>query len=147
MTTDFSKKEPSGPGRLLAFSTVGTFIADLTPDPALYPREQFHPRQALVVGPDGLLYVTNVTNLPAAPAVAIGGQVLHLQPRAPGRSLMPFLSDPGGVGQLNRPEGVVFGLRRQLVHDQLPGGRDRHRQDPKLSRPRRCQARAHRRRV
>lgn len=107
LTTETQKNQPITPGRLLAFRKDGTFLADLTPDPNAFPTGQFHPR-AMVVGPDGLLYVSNIPDLVPPPQVSLGGQVLRFNP-VTGAFVDVFLSDPGGVGHLNRPEGLVFG--------------------------------------
>jgi DNA-binding beta-propeller fold protein YncE len=107
LSTEPSKSKPATPGRLLAFTDTGAFVAELEPDPNAFPLDLFHPR-ALVIGPDGLLYVSNVPELPLPPAVAYGGQVLRFDPNT-GAFIDVFLSDAGGVGQLNRPEGIVFG--------------------------------------
>lgn len=77
---------------------------------------RFHPRGA-VIGPDGLLYVSNVPNL----ATGLGGQVLRFDPETE-NLLDVFIDSKGGstcndstdeackrVDQLNRPEGLVFG--------------------------------------
>jgi DNA-binding beta-propeller fold protein YncE len=90
------------PGRLLAFDEKkGTFLGEFTPPPGFaYP---FHPR-GLVIGENGLLYVANVPTFPPA----TGGQVLVFDPETLD-FIGAFVSDAGGVGQLNRPEGLVFG--------------------------------------
>jgi DNA-binding beta-propeller fold protein YncE len=61
---------------------------------------EHHPR-GVVFGPDGLLYVStrDFTN-------GQGGTVLRFYPD--GKSEV-FIDDKGGVGQLNRPDGLVFG--------------------------------------
>ena len=64
---------------------------------------EFHPRGA-VIGPDGLLYVSNYANL----ITGLGGQVLRFDP-ATGNFIDVFINSTGGVGELNRPEGLVFG--------------------------------------
>ena len=92
-------------GRLLAYNRGGKFLKELTPDPDIVPAGNFHPR-AVVVGPDGYLYVSNVPRRTEGLTVS-GGQVLRFNPRT-----MEFIdvviNDLGGVGQLNRPEGLVF---------------------------------------
>ena len=99
----------NAPGRLLEFTKEGTFVADLTPDSTDFPREQFFPR-GLVIGPDGLLYVANATNLVNTP---LGGDILRFDPEM-GHFVDRFVTSTGGgacdcVDELNRPEGVVFG--------------------------------------
>jgi hypothetical protein len=91
------------PGRLLAFTKNGKFLADLTPDPLKFPRAQFHPR-GVVVGPDDLLYVSNSRDL----ATGLGGHVLRFDPET-GDFKGVFIDSTGGVNELNRPEGLVFG--------------------------------------
>ena len=99
-----SNKQPT-PGRLLAYTIAGA--TDLTPDPVTeFPGGlpvEFHPRGA-VIGPDGLLYVSNYANL----ITGLGGQVLRFDP-ATGNFIDVFINSTGGVGELNRPEGLVFG--------------------------------------
>jgi DNA-binding beta-propeller fold protein YncE len=92
---------PPTPGRVRLYMEDGTFIADLVPDQS-FPLEQFHPR-ALVVGPDGDLYVSNFPNL----GTGLGGDVLRFT--VGGDYVGVVVHDAGGVGQLNRPEGLVFG--------------------------------------
>ncbi len=93
--------EVSDSGKLLAFDEKkGTFLGDFTPPAGFaYP---FHPR-GLVIGENGLLYVSNVPTFPPA----LGGQVLVFDPET-FDFIGAFVSDAGGVGQLNRPEGIVF---------------------------------------
>jgi hypothetical protein len=107
LTTETQKNQPITPGRLLAYGTDGTLLRDLTPDPNAFPTGQFHPR-AMVIGPDGLLYVSNIPDLVPPPQVSLGGQVLRFNPNT-GAFVDVFLDDSGGVGRLNRPEGLVFG--------------------------------------
>ena len=99
----------NAPGRLLEFSKDGTFLADLTPNPPDFPKEQFFPR-GLVIGPDGLLYVANATDLVNTP---LGGDILRFDPET-GHFVDRFVTSTGGgtcdcVNELNRPEGLVFG--------------------------------------
>jgi hypothetical protein len=108
--TDLGLVPPeNAPGRLLEFAKDGTFVADLTPDSTQFPREQFFPR-GLVIGPDGLLYLANATNLVNTP---LGGDILRFDP-ATGHFVDRFVNSTGGgacdcVNELNRPEGIVFG--------------------------------------
>lgn len=85
------------------------FLAALTPESAQFPNMdmQFHPR-GLVIGPDGLLYVSNV-DLTTYP---LGGQVLRFDPKKL-RFVDVFVSSSGPKSdeftkRLNRPEGLVF---------------------------------------
>lgn len=87
-------------GQVLTYGDNGAFLASFK-TPA-FPESEFHPR-AIVFGPDGLLYVS-VRSLKND---GLGGHVLRFT--AEGQFLGIFISDKGGVGQLNRPEGLVFG--------------------------------------
>ena len=89
-------------GRLLAFDEkTGAFLRKFTPpDGFAY---KFHPR-GLVIGPNGLLYVSNFPDL----ETQNGGQVLVFDPET-FDFIGAFVVDEGGIGQLNRPEGLVFG--------------------------------------
>jgi hypothetical protein len=108
--TDLGLVPPdNAPGRLLEYMKDGTFVADRTPDSTDFPREQFFPR-GLVIGPDGLLYVANATNLANTP---LGGDILRFDPET-GHFVDRFITSTGGstcdcVNELNRPEGLVFG--------------------------------------
>jgi hypothetical protein len=104
--------DPGTPGKLLTFATDGSFLADRTPDPATeFPGAfsgEFRPR-GLVIGPDGLLYVSSASNI----ASGLGGHVLRFDP-ATGQFIDVFIASTGGVAcdcvnELNRPEGIVFG--------------------------------------
>lgn len=86
----------------------GKFLGNLTQN--VIQDIHYHPR-GIVFGPDGNLYVS-VRNLTAPPVVDIGGYVLRFNPD--GRFKDVFISDTGGVGKLNRPEGLVFGPDRNL---------------------------------
>ena len=90
------------PGGLLAFDeNTGGFLRKFSPpDKFAY---NFHPR-GLVIGPNGLLYVSNFPDLKHG----TGGQVLVFDPKTL-NFVGAFISDEGGPGQLNRPEGLVFG--------------------------------------
>jgi len=94
---------PPTPGRVRVYSTAGAFIADLSPPVGQVPPDNYHPR-AVVIGPDGLLYVSNFPNL----TTGLGGDVLRFSPST-GAFMGVFISDAGGVNHLNRPEGIVFG--------------------------------------
>jgi hypothetical protein len=103
-TAESQVKRPLTPGRVRAYTAAGDFIGDLDPSP--FPSDRYHPR-AVVIGPDGLLYVSNAPNGSAA-VVGVGGDVLRFNPST-GKLVDVFFSEPGGVGQLNRPEGICFG--------------------------------------
>lgn len=95
---------PGRPGRLLSFKQNGKFISDLTPDSSDFPHKFFHPR-SLVIGPDGLLYVSIFPDPLNTP---LGGYVLRFNPKT-GDFVDVFIASAGGDGELNRPEGLVFG--------------------------------------
>ncbi|MGH8387021.1 MAG: hypothetical protein ACRESJ_16255 [Pseudomonas sp.] len=89
----------NSPGTLLTFTSTGAFLASFR---SVSSHGDFHPR-GIVFGPDGVLYVS-VQNLKGD---NLGGQIMRFA--ADGKFLGTFISDKGGVGQLNRPEGLVFG--------------------------------------
>jgi hypothetical protein len=92
---------PSGTGCVQAFNASdGTFLRFLPPPDDL--ASSFHPR-GVVIGPDGLLYVSNAPNL-----AGLDGQVLVYHP---GTGMFPviFVSNDTCNCDLNRPEGLVFG--------------------------------------
>jgi len=89
------------PGGLLAFDeNTGKFLREGS---LSNNGVKFHPR-GLVIGPNGLLYVSNFPDLKSG----TGGQVLVFDPKTL-NFVGAFISDEGGPGQLNRPEGLVFG--------------------------------------
>jgi hypothetical protein len=97
---DFNPDAPSG--RLLAFDKkTGKFLREFSPPNGF--AYTFHPR-GLVIGPNGLLYVSNFPDL----VTQNGGQVLVFDPETLD-FVGAFIVDPGGTGSLNRPEGLVFG--------------------------------------
>jgi hypothetical protein len=100
---------PHGSGKLQAFTNSGTFLADLRPPDNF--STGFHPR-AMVIGPDGLLYVSNDPVLGG-----LHGQILRFDP-ATKTFQDVFISDvavtPSAIAtspssDFNRPEGIVFG--------------------------------------
>jgi glucose/arabinose dehydrogenase len=98
--------QQNNPGSVLAYDvTSGALVGTLTPDATF--NHPFHPR-GVVIGPDGLLYVSNMPNLPAPDGTGLGGQVLRFDPGTKA-FIDVFIDDGGGVGHLNRPEGLVFG--------------------------------------
>jgi sugar lactone lactonase YvrE len=121
-TAEPQSKRPPTPGRVRAYTAVGGFIGDLTPDDPLVPLNRYHPR-AVVIGPDGLLYVSNAPNGDAG----LGGDVLRFNPST-GAFIDVFVHDTGGAGQLNRPEGICFGPDGKLYltsfADLTPGAGD-----------------------
>ena len=88
----------------------GGFVADLDPSPRNWPQNSYHPR-AVVIGPDRLVYVSNMPEYPLPgsppPVGGIGGQVLRFYQNGGFKDV--FINDAGGVGRLNRPQGLVFG--------------------------------------
>ncbi len=77
----------------------GMFLGNLSQN--VIPPINYHPR-SLVFGPDGNLYVSvrDIHN-------ALGGHILRFNPD--GSFKNDFINDTGGVGKLNRPDGIVFG--------------------------------------
>lgn len=105
------------PGRLLAYTGGGVFLADLTPDPVTefpgaFSTDEFHPR-GIVLGPDGLLYVSVTHDLDPKSAQfnPLAGWVLRFDPSNNGAFVDVFASNTGAgcSTHLHRPEGLVFG--------------------------------------
>jgi sugar lactone lactonase YvrE len=93
---NLQRKDNAGPpGRINQYTGDGTFLGA-----AKLKNNEHHPR-GVVFGPDGLLYVStrDLTN-------GLGGTVLRFSPDGKGEV---FIDDQGGAGQLNRPDGLVFG--------------------------------------
>jgi DNA-binding beta-propeller fold protein YncE len=114
-TSGVGKNNP--PGRLLAYTGDGVFLADLTPDRAEFPgsfsTDEFHPR-GVVLGPDGLLYVsvTHDLDIKSENFNDLAGWILRFDPNNNGSFVDIFASqrDSGGCAvHLHRPEGLVFG--------------------------------------
>jgi DNA-binding beta-propeller fold protein YncE len=109
-SAEFRDDRPVIPGRLLKYTAGGTFLGAFVPVPgSLGPDNEFHPR-GVVLGPDGMIYVSNFPNL----STGLGGQVLRFDPNAAQFDPQPFITSSGGGGcnctnDLNRPEGLVFG--------------------------------------
>jgi hypothetical protein len=115
----FGKNGP--PGRLLAYSADGEFLTDLTPDssdfPGAFSTDEFHPR-GIVLGPDGLLYVSVTHDLdPKSPDFnPLAGWILRFDRDNNGVFVDVFASHEGAdcAADLHRPEGLVFGPDRRL---------------------------------
>ena len=104
-----ANNNPHADGRLRAYTKDGTFLTDLNAPPNF--SVSFHPR-GLVVGSDGLLYVSSTPVLGG-----LHGQILRFDPTTKAFRDV-FVSDvavrPAAIATspnsgLNRPEGLVFG--------------------------------------
>lgn len=101
---DLIASDEESPGRVARYdASTGAFLGNL--DTTGFTG-QFHPR-GLVFGPDGVLYVA-VRNIPSG----LGGAVLRFDP-ASGKLLNVFVASDS-TNDLNRPEGLVFGLDGNL---------------------------------
>jgi DNA-binding beta-propeller fold protein YncE len=94
------------PGGINKYTAAGAFVETLAPPPG--PAE-FHPF-GVVIGPDGLLYVSS---RPTLFTTGLGGQVLRFNPTT-GDYVDTFISngtgsDGGCTDALNGPEGLAFG--------------------------------------
>lgn len=98
------KGNPVPPGTLRRYNSAGVFLGASVPDISF--TAAFHPR-GVVLGPDGLLYVSNVRNPPPPNGSGLGGDVLRF--RTDGTFVDALISSEGGPGFLNRPSGLVFG--------------------------------------
>jgi hypothetical protein len=105
--------DPAEPGAIYVFAGNGDFLGKLAPPPYL-PNlaKRFFPRGIVLNPRDGLLYVSNCPNLTQASA-GNGGQVLKFDPSTL-QFKGVFIDDTGGIGGLNRPDGLVFGPRGNL---------------------------------
>jgi len=90
------RKANTGPaGRVNRYASDGTFL-----DAAKMKNNEHHPR-GVVFGPDGFLYAATRDF-----TTGLGGTVLRFD--ADGKAEV-FIDDKGGPGQLNRPDGIVWG--------------------------------------
>jgi sugar lactone lactonase YvrE len=98
---NFSTSQGKSHGSLLRYDlSSGVVLSD---DKAKgFKNHDFHPR-GVVFGPDGMLYAASPTSL----GTGLGGAVLRFH--ADGTFSDVVLNEEGGFGQLNRPEGIVFG--------------------------------------
>jgi DNA-binding beta-propeller fold protein YncE len=115
-TSSFGPGKTNPPGNLLAYGTDGALLADLTPDPGNFPWE-FHPR-GVVMGPDGLLYVSVTDDLePKSDSFnPVPGWILRFDPST-GSFVDVFASYENHSDcskDLHRPEGLVFGSDGRL---------------------------------
>jgi hypothetical protein len=111
-TTEPRQNKLVSPGRLLQYATSGQLLGAFSPPAGALGSGEFHPR-AVVVGSDGLLYVSNFPDPNRPPTERKGGHVVRFDP-ATGGFLDVFITSAGGVtcdctDELNRPEGLVFG--------------------------------------
>jgi hypothetical protein len=98
---------PNDTGALRAFTKAGIFVAVL-PAPTGF---EFRPR-GVVIGPDGLLYVSNCPNPPQVhpnDAQSLGGQILRYDPKNLSAAPEVFVAAQDPKEDFNRPEGLVFG--------------------------------------
>ena len=104
-----SGSSPNGSGRLQAFTKDGVFLANLRPPDNF--STGFHPR-GVVIGPDGLLYVSNTPVLGG-----FHGQILRFDPVTKAFqdvfisdvTVMPPAIATSPTSDFNRPEALVFG--------------------------------------
>jgi DNA-binding beta-propeller fold protein YncE len=106
--------DPAEPGAIYVFAGNGDFLGKLAPPPYL-PNlsKRFFPRGIVLNPRDGLLYVSNCPNFTRAAGPGNGGQVLKFDPSTL-QFKGVFIDDTGGVGGLNRPDGLVFGPHGNL---------------------------------
>ncbi|HJQ79504.1 MAG TPA: PEP-CTERM sorting domain-containing protein [Lacipirellulaceae bacterium] len=98
---NFSTSQGKSHGSLLRYDLSSSVL--LSDDKAKgFQNHDFHPR-GVVFGPDGMLYAASPVSL----KTGLGGAVLRFD--ADGTFSDVVLEDEGGFGQLNRPEGIVFG--------------------------------------
>ena len=106
-------------GGVLKYTAAGKFVKRLRTGSS-----DFHPF-GVVIGPDGLLYVSSRPNLFTGDA---GGQVLRFDPTT-GNFIDTFINNDAGpnsgcTDQLNSPEGIVFGPNGRLYVTSLRANAD-----------------------
>jgi hypothetical protein len=105
-------------GKLLAYTLKGNEVLDqdkpFNLDPHLRNKDgteaEYHPR-AVVLGPDGYLYVSTLGAMRGRPAPGCGGGVLRFDPRKRTFIDVVIANSPlckENVNDLHRPEGLVF---------------------------------------
>jgi len=97
-------------GKLRGYTSDGKFVSELPAPPGFLPGH-FRPR-AVVIGPDGFLYVSNAPSPPQLDPngpPSLGGQVLRYHPKT--LSFLDVFTSDDTVKDhdFNRPEGLVFG--------------------------------------
>jgi DNA-binding beta-propeller fold protein YncE len=97
--------DPAEPGAVYVFAGDGKLLGKLTPPSPL----RFFPRGIVYNPSDRLLYVSNSPNFTNATGPGNGGQVLTFDPNTFEFKDVFIDDSAGGVGHLNRPEGLVFG--------------------------------------
>lgn len=92
------QKDSVSPGRVSQYdATSGDFLGEAT-----VKNNEHHPR-GVVIGPDGSLYVA-ARDLKKT---GLGGTVFRFDKK--NGKCEVLIDDKGGVGRLNRPDGLVFG--------------------------------------
>jgi hypothetical protein len=91
-------------GKVRAYTDQGVFISELQTPPGF--AGHFHPR-GVVIGPDGLLYVSNYPNPFALGGSGLLGQVFRYDPNK--MLFKGIFVGNANYADFNRPEGLVFG--------------------------------------